>query len=366
VTELFLKLNHKKTAVRVLPGALNHIGPWIAAIHTPPVVLICSDETVADLYAERILASLRSVNLPTHLHTFPPGDASKTLSELARIHDHLGQLRLSRDGLLIALGGGVVSDLTGFAAATWMRGVRFAICPTTLEADVDACIGGKTGINHPAGKNLVGAFHHPELIAVDPECLRTLPARDVSAGLAESIKHALIADPAFLDWHETHRDDIRALTPAVLAELIERNLRIKISVVESDEREHSRRAILNFGHTIGHAIEQWCEYDLRHGEAVALGMVAAADLSCALDLLSATDTARIRDVLRSFDLPTTAPRKLDVGAVAALTHGDKKSQSGRRRWVLLYGIGHPVILDDVDDAAIHRAIAGLNPAPRRS
>ncbi len=375
MTDIFLKTDSAKTRIRVQSGALSYIGKWIRESATPPVVLVCADETVAGLYAERVLASLAGAGFRAALHTFPPGDASKTLAELDRIYGKLGELRLARDGMLVALGGGVVSDLTGFAAATWMRGVRFITCPTTLESDVDACIGGKTGINHPAGKNLVGAFHHPDLVAVDPECLATLPDRDVSAGLAESIKHALIADAGLLDWHEQHRDRILAREPAIMAELIERNLRIKVGVVESDEREQGRRAILNFGHTIGHAIETLANYELRHGEAVALGMVAAADLSQAAGLLTAGEVARIRRVIESFNLPTTAAistpdgspkphaptseRNFDPDAIIALTYGDKKVQSTRRRWVLLDGIGCAIVREDVSDAAIRGAIACL-------
>lgn len=379
--DIFLRAGSANTRIRVLPGALNHIGEWIALLPTPPLVLVCADQTVADLYAERVLTSLASAGLRASLHTFPPGDASKCLTELDRIYVKLGEIRLARDGMLLALGGGVASDLTGFAAATWMRGVRFATCPTTLESDVDACIGGKTGINHSAGKNLVGAFHHPELVAVDPECLATLPDRDVAAGLAESIKHALIADAAFLDWHQAHRERILARDPGTMTDLIERNLRIKVDVVESDEREQGRRAILNFGHTIGHAIESASAYGLRHGEAVALGMVAAADLSRQMGLLSAGEVARIVETLKAFNLPTRATISapdasatsasgaqpapaftIDPDAIAALTLGDKKVLGGRRRWVLLAGIGSAVIREDVSDDAIRAAIAALGNA----
>ncbi|HRX87589.1 MAG TPA: 3-dehydroquinate synthase [Phycisphaerae bacterium] len=340
----------------MVPGALNHIGEWIAELATPPMVLVCADTTVAGLYADRVLASLGAAGLKAALHTFPPGDASKSLAELDRIYVKLGEMKLARDGMMVALGGGVASDLTGFAAATWMRGVRFVTCPTTLESDVDACVGGKTGINHAAGKNLVGAFHHADLVAVDPECLQTLPERDVAAGLAESVKHALIADAAFLDWHESRVEAIQAREPAVMGELIERNLRIKVGVVETDEHEQGRRALLNFGHTIGHAIEALCGYELRHGEAVALGMVAAADLSRSKGMLGDADVARIRAVLERFHLPTVVPIALEVDAVAALTLGDKKVRGGRRRWVLLDGIGCGVVREDVDEEQIRAAI----------
>jgi len=306
--------------------------------------------------------SLAAGGLRAELMTFPAGESSKCLSTLDAIYQAAGRCRLARDGLILALGGGVVSDVSGFAAATWMRGVRWAICPTTLEADVDACLGGKTAINHAAGKNMVGAFHQPELILVDPLCLRTLPMRDVRAGLAESVKHALIREAEFLDWHEANREAILALDGEVLAELVERNLQIKASVVEADERESGVRAILNFGHTAGHAFESWFEYELRHGEAVALGMVAAARISERLGRLGSAAVARIIAVLEGFGLPVAALRPFDLNAVLELTHGDKKVQSGRRRWVLLDGAGAASIHDDVEDELVREVLASLQPA----
>ena len=359
--ELTMKILRKRVKIVVQPGALNHIGKWVLELDTPPVVLVCSDTTVAERYAEPVLESLGAAGLRAALHTFSPGDGSKSLGELDAIYRTLGKLRLGRDGLLLALGGGVVSDLTGFAAATWMRGVRYVTCPTTLEADVDASIGGKTGINHAAGKNMVGAFHHPDLVAVDPTCLQTLPARDVSAGLAESVKHALIRDAEFLAWHERWARAILAVDPEIMAELIARNLRIKAAVVEADEREEGQRAVLNFGHTIGHAVEQWSRYELRHGEAVALGMVAAGNMSRALGLLAQEDADRITDVLRTFKLPLKAPKRLDTDAIVTLTRADKKVRADRRRWILLEAIGGTVIRDDVDEPLVREAIEAINP-----
>ena len=324
-------------------------------------MFVCSDTTVAGLYADTVLRSLEGAGIQTVLHTFPPGDESKSLEQLNLIYEGLGKARLSRDGVLLALGGGVVSDLTGFAAATWMRGVRYVTCPTTLEADVDASIGGKTAINHPAGKNLVGAFHHAELVAVDTKCLQTLPARDVASGLAESIKHALICDEGLLTWHEEQAEKINAVDADVMADLVDRNLRIKAGVVESDEREHGRRAILNFGHTIGHAVESWFDYQLRHGEGVGLGMVAAAHISRELGLLDQFEVERICAVLKLFDLPIVTPKPLDIEAVSALTFGDKKVLKGKRRWVLLDGLGKTVIRDDVEESLIREAISAISP-----
>jgi 3-dehydroquinate synthase len=361
VNELFLDHGAAKTRVLVNTGLLSHIGEYVREMGPPPVVVVCSDETVAGHYGERLIAQLEQSGLRTRFHKFPAGDASKSLDELDRIYRELADARAGRDALLLALGGGVVSDLTGFAAATWMRGIRYITCPTTLESAVDACVGGKTAINHVAGKNMIGAFHHPSLVAIDPECLKTLPARDIQAGLAESIKHGLIRDADFVDWHEQNRDAVLACDPDVMAALIERNLRIKISVVEQDEREQGLRAFLNFGHTIGHAIEKHANYALRHGEAVALGMVGAAILSEKLECLTHADVERIRDLIASYNLPVTSPVPLDIDTVLQLTQGDKKALAGKRRWVLLKQIGEATLHDDIDDALVREAVMAVSP-----
>ncbi len=355
-----LRSDSAKTHVFVEPDALDYIGKWVSRDRTPPVVVVLSDTTVADLYGEQMLKSLASHCPNSELITVPPGDQSKSLSHLDDIYGKLGRLRVPRDGMLLALGGGVITDLTGFAAATWMRGIDYANCPTTLEADVDASLGGKTGINHASGKNMVGAFHHPRFVAVDTTCLKTLPARDIAAGLAESIKHALISDASFLDWHQQNASAIRAVETDVMSELVTKNLRIKASVVEQDEKESGIRACLNFGHTIGHAVEKLSNYALRHGEAVAVGMVAAAHLSMQKGLLDSKAIARIRSVLESFDLPTIA-ENLKPAAIIETTLGDKKVKAGKRQWVLLNGIGAFTITDDVSDSMIESAVQEICP-----
>lgn len=364
--ELVLGTSSRNVAIRVGDGQLGHIGEWIARLKAPPVVVIVSDTTVWPLYGSVTQQSLASqTGAATHVHLIQPGDASKSLEQLGLLYDALGRAGLARDGLVLALGGGVVSDLAGLAAATWMRGVRFAICPTTLEADIDAAVGGKTGINHSAGKNMVGAFYQPELVLIDPGCLKTLPERDVVAGMAESIKHAAIADADFLSWQVERAEAILRLDAGAMEELIERNLRIKIAVVEADERETSGegvggRAALNFGHTIGHAVESWFEYELRHGECVSIGMVAAGWISREMGLLDAADYERLVSALKAFGLPVTVPRGVDVDTVAALTLGDKKSRGGKRRWVLLDGLGQTVVRDDAPEDLVRRAIEVVN------
>jgi 3-dehydroquinate synthase len=315
---------------------------------------------VAPLYAETVTRSLARAGLTSELHVLPPGEESKSLAQAAALYDRLAAGRYGRDATLLALGGGAVSDLTGFVAATWMRGVRFVICPTTLEADVDACIGGKTAVNHSTGKNLIGAFHQPSLVLIDPDCLGTLSQRDLVAGLGESIKHAVIAAPAFLEWHLDSRDAILSRDSEVLAELIERNLRIKAEVVARDERDASGvRAVLNFGHTVGHAVERWCNYQRRHGECVALGMVAACQLSVRMGLLDEASRAAVLDTIHAYGLPTSLEADLPAEELLGYIAGDKKAAGGRVRYVLLHGIGRTVLRDDVPDDLVVEAIGVL-------
>lgn len=358
-----LQFGGYSTTVKVLPQVLDSIGEALSAcldrINGRQVVVI-TDVQVSGLYASRLVASLKSSGFGVHVHAVEPGEASKSLATADELYAFLARHALDREAILLALGGGVVSDLCGFVAATWMRGVRFVICPTTLEADVDACLGGKTGVNLPAGKNLVGAFHQPMLVAVDPLCLRSLEDRDVRAGLAESIKHALISSDDFLSWHENHASAILSLDDTVITELIEKNLRIKGEIVEQDPLEEcGRRVHLNFGHTIGHAIETLSEYRLRHGECVALGMLAACRLSNMMGLLGAAEVARVEEVLSRFALPDKLPEPISTDAVVEATRVDKKMRGGKLRFVLLEGVGKPVVRDDVPEALVRKTFEGL-------
>ena len=352
--------DRKKCRVTIGEETLGSAGKLIARRRRAGKALVVSDSTVGPFYAEAVLDSLRDAGWECGLVVVPAGEDSKSLERLAVLYDELASMRLGREGLLVAVGGGVVSDLTGFAAATWLRGVDFAICPTTLEAAVDAAIGGKTAVNHPMGKNLIGAFHQPTDVIVDPACLGTLARRDRVAGLAESIKHALIADAAFVSWHEDQRGAIRACQPRTMEELIARNVAIKASIVAQDARERRGiRARLNFGHTIGHAIEVSCGYALRHGECVALGMVAAAWISNALGLLSDADCARVQGLVRSFDLPVRRDGLASYETLAPYIAGDKKVAASRVRWVLLSGVGSAVIRNDVHEETVRRAVDSL-------
>lgn len=354
------------TVVKVVPQIVDAIGKTLAAhlgADQRYQVVVVTDTRVGRLYASRLVASLESSGFGVHVHAVDPGEGSKSLATVEQLYAFLAEHAVGRDAILLALGGGVVSDLCGFVAATWMRGVRFVICPTTLEADVDACLGGKTGVNLPAGKNLVGAFHQPTLVAVDPMCLHTLDDRDVRAGLAESIKHALISSDDFLSWHEAHASAILSLDDVVVTELIEKNLRIKGEIVEQDPLEEcGRRIHLNFGHTIGHAIEMLCEYRLRHGECVALGMLAACRLSNMMGLLGAAQVARVEAILSRFALPDKLSEPISADAVLEAIRLDKKMRGGKVRFVLLESIGKPVVRDDVSEPMVRQAYGSLLPS----
>jgi len=327
-----------------------------------PTVLIVTDTTVGDLYGATVREALAVAGFSVAVSRIPPNESSKNLDQAAEIYRTLAQHGIDRDGVILALGGGVVSDLAGFVAATWMRGVRFAILPTTLEAAIDASIGGKTAVNLPVGKNLVGAFHQPFMVVTDPACLRTLPAREVRAGVAEAVKHGLIRSEEFFSWQEAHADEILALEPAITTDFILRNLRIKADIVEKDTYERSGlRALLNLGHTIGHAIESRADYSLRHGECVALGTVASCRLSRSLGLLDSTGVDRTERLLAKFGLPVQMPVTIDAEQILETIRSDKKSRAGRVRFVLLEGIGRPVIRHDVTDEAILDAYRSLLP-----
>jgi 3-dehydroquinate synthase len=307
-------------------------------------VLVVTNEVVGPLYLETLqtgLAGKRVVSV-----TLPDGEQYKTLEALGKVFDALVHARLNRDACIVALGGGVVGDMAGFAAACYQRGIDLVQVPTTLLAQVDSSVGGKTGVNHPGGKNLIGAFHQPRAVISDLDTLATLAPRELRAGLAEVIKYGLIDDADFLAWLESHVDELLALERPALAHAVQRSCAIKARIVAADEREQGQRALLNLGHTFGHAIETAAGYGAwLHGEAVALGMLMATEMSHALGSIAAADVMRVRDLLRRAQLPTVAPR---IGAERALElmGMDKKVLDGHIRLVLLRGLGQGVISGD--------------------
>ena len=346
--------------IDIAPGLLDD-GAFLASHLRGRHALIVSDSQVAPLYAQRVQAALAAArpDAKLALHVFEAGEASKTLANFSGVIDALAALGATRDACIYALGGGVVGDLAGFAAACWMRGIDVVQLPTTLLAMVDSSVGGKTAVDIAQGKNLVGAFHPPRAVVADTAALRTLPPRELRAGFAEAIKYGAIVDAPFLDWLDADADGLLAGDDAVLAEAIARSCAHKAAIVERDPFERGERALLNFGHTFGHAIETEQGYGgLNHGEAVAVGMVLAARLSTLLGLADAADGERLRALLARFGLPTALPPDLDPAALVARMRLDKKAQGSGLRFVLWNGAGKARVVADVAEARVLDALRG--------
>jgi 3-dehydroquinate synthase len=318
---------------------------------------VVTNETVAPLYADKVVKTLESIGQKVKLIVLPDGEAFKTWEVLQKIFDGLLENSADRKTTLLALGGGVIGDMTGFAAACYMRGIKFIQVPTTLLSQVDSSVGGKTGINHPLGKNMVGAFHQPQAVIADLDTLKTLPSEELAAGLAEVIKHGAIADSEFLSWIEKNQGALNKCDPAAMEYAVRRSCEIKSQVVAQDEKEGGIRAILNFGHTFGHAIEAGMGYGAwLHGQAVGCGMVMAADLSVRVGLLSEAEASRLKKIIEALHLPTQPP-KLGVDRFMELMSVDKKAEGGEVRYILLNGLGQAKIQTVDDDLVIQTLIA---------
>jgi len=330
-------------------------GDWASIIRGRDL-LIVTDSNVAPLYLTRVEAALATHRVRTLV--LPPGESEKTLARFGEVIDALADLRASRDATVVALGGGVVGDLAGFAAACWMRGVAFVQLPTTLLAMVDSSVGGKTAVDLPHGKNLVGAFHQPSAVIADIETLTTLPIRELRAGLAEVVKYGAIRDPEFFAWVEAHSGALLGRDPEALAEAVERSCQHKAGIVARDEHEQGERALLNFGHTFGHALETAGGYGaLLHGEAVAIGMLMAARLSAALGHAPPEDAERLSHLLTRLGLPLFPRGDADPAQLLELMRLDKKVVSGKLRLILWRGVGRAEIVADVPDSDILRILA---------
>ncbi|MBX9399804.1 3-dehydroquinate synthase [Lysobacter sp. BMK333-48F3] len=346
-------------AIEIGPGLLDD-GARLSRPLRGRHALIVSDGNVAPLYLERVEGSLRAARPELALGRFviPPGEHEKTLARFSQCLDALAALGATRDACVIALGGGVVGDLAGFASACWMRGIDCVQVPTTLLAMVDSSVGGKTAVDLPSGKNLVGAFHPPRAVIADTAALRSLPDRELRAGLAEVVKYGAIFDATFLDWLEAHADALLARNDEALAEAIARSCRYKAEVVARDPFERGDRAMLNFGHTFGHAIETEQGYagttgdGLNHGEAVAVGMVLAARLSSALGRAPAADAERLQRLLERFGLPTAIPPGLDPQALLTRMRLDKKADAAGLRFILWDKAGAARIVSGIADDAV--------------
>ena len=350
---LKVELGSRSYPILIGAGLLDQ--PELLREHIPARdVLIVSNTTVAPLYLDALAASLKPKRVVEVI--LPDGESHKTLTNVSRILDVMVANRFARDCTVVALGGGVVGDMSGFAAACYQRGVSFAQIPTTLLAQVDSSVGGKTGVNHPGGKNLIGAFHQPIVVLADTRTLATLPPRELRAGLAEVIKYGLLYDAAFFTWLEAHMEELLQAQPAALAHVIHRSCQIKAEIVGRDEREHGERALLNLGHTFGHAVEAATAYkQWLHGEAIGAGLLMAAAMSRECGLLQAEDVTRLRVLLERTGLPT---RIETVSPESALEHMriDKKVQSGRIRLILLRKIGEAFITADYAQPALDRTL----------
>ncbi|MDX1319530.1 MAG: 3-dehydroquinate synthase [Oceanospirillum sp.] len=340
-----------------------HIGSGLisdASLITPHIrgrqVMIVSNTTVAPLYLEQLKATLADQYQVAEV-ILPDGEAYKTLDSVNLIFDALLENRFNRTCTLIALGGGVIGDMTGFAAASYQRGVNFIQIPTTLLSQVDSSVGGKTGVNHPLGKNMIGAFWQPQLVLADTDTLQTLPERELAAGIAEVIKYGLIRDPEFFSWLENNVAPLKTKDTAALSEAIHRSCQNKADVVALDELEGGVRATLNLGHTFGHAIEteqgygQWL-----HGEAVATGMLMAADLSQREGWLTADDCTRIKKLLAAFDLPVVPPEDMSADTFIGHMLVDKKVLDGNLRLVLMESLGQAVVTDHFSEANLQQTL----------
>ncbi len=348
-----VNLGSRSYPIYIGAGALSHKQALDQAIPARDVLLV-TNTTVGPLYAAALtqaLAPRRCLEV-----TLPDGEVHKTLANVSRMLDVLIANRFARDCCVVALGGGVVGDMAGFAAACYQRGVAFVQVPTTLLAQVDSSVGGKTGVNHPGGKNLIGAFHQPAAVFADTDALGTLPDRELRAGLAEVIKYGLIVDREFFDWLEGNAARLLARDTPALTHAIKRSCEIKADIVARDEREQGDRALLNLGHTFGHAIESATNYQTwLHGEAVGAGMLLAADMSQRLGWVSSADVQRVEKLLRAFGLRTDVSG-LTAGTLAEKMKIDKKVAAGRIRLVLLKAIGKSVVTGDYDDAALRETL----------
>jgi 3-dehydroquinate synthase len=344
---LTVPLGDRSYPIHIGDGLLGDAA-LLAAVLPARRIAVVTNDIVGPLYAPRLQATWAAAGATPLLEiVLPDGERHKTLPTVSRILDTLVANRFARDDLVVALGGGVVGDMAGFAAACYQRGIGFVQMPTTLLAQVDSSVGGKTGVNHPGGKNLIGAFHQPRAVIADTATLATLPPRELRAGLAEVVKHALICDAAFFSWLEANADALLALDPAALAHAVHRCCTIKAGVVSRDERETGERALLNLGHTFGHAIEQVTGFGpWLHGEAVGVGLAMAAGMSQRAGWLPAADAARLDALLARLGLRTEARGAVTPQAARAAMQLDKKVQGGRVRLILLKGIGQAFVTAD--------------------
>jgi len=354
VKSVEVRVGQHSYEVLIGPGLLENIGLLVRGRLQGPRCAILADENVAPLFGERVRESLRRSGFSTELLTVAPGEEAKSMAQAAALCEKLSAAGLDRSSFLVSLGGGVVGDLAGFVAAIYHRGIPYVSIPTTLLAQVDSCIGGKTGVNSSAGKNLIGSFHHPALVVADTETLRSLPERIWHEGFAEAIKHGIIRDAELFD-------SLGAVEREHPEAFVERNIAIKAAIVAADERERNDvRSLLNFGHTIGHAIEYAAGYgNMLHGEAISLGILAAAQISVRRAGLSLGEAERIRAALQAHDLPVVLPADFPRDKILAALPRDKKFENGRVRFVVAHEIGRASVADNVTMEDLRGTVAEL-------
>jgi 3-dehydroquinate synthase len=355
VRRLEVDLGERSYPILIGPGIISTAESYTHSIRSRQVMVV-TNETVAPLYLDKVLQALSAFHVEQVV--LPDGEQYKTLQVLNTIFDALLASRFDRSCTLLALGGGVIGDMTGFAAASYQRGVDFVQVPTTLLSQVDSSVGGKTGVNHPLGKNMIGAFHQPRCVIADTDTLNTLPERELSAGLAEVIKYGVINDLPFFEWLEANIERLLARDSAALVYAIEHSCHDKAVIVAADEKEAGQRALLNLGHTFGHAIESGMGYGVwLHGEAIAAGIAMAADMSVRMGWLDADQQERIRSLLLKAHLPVAPPAEISAGQFLELMSVDKKVLNGELRLVLLRGIGKAEVTADYAEAALQQTVA---------
>lgn len=353
-----VKLGSRSYTIGIGNGMLDSLGEQLIPFGFSRKVGVVSNPTVFKLYGARVVQSLSNAGFEPFPVLIPDGEKHKNLKSVETILTRLLEERLDRKACLVALGGGVIGDITGFVASLYMRGINFVQVPTTLLSQVDSSVGGKTGVNHPLGKNMIGAFYQPRLVWIDTATLKTLPQRELLCGVAEVIKYGVIWDARFFEFLEKKRDALLNLDPAVLATVVKTSCSIKAQVVAKDEREGGLRAILNYGHTVGHAIETETGYkQFLHGEAIAMGMVSAARLAQRLKMLDKAAVARIRQLIAAYGLPVAIPAELDAERLCGHMKIDKKAESGKVTFILPERIGGVRIVKDIDLSAVKRVLA---------
>lgn len=359
MNEITVNLPQDDYQITIAPGSLDQIGDRIAKLKLGRKVLLISNPEIFRYYGKATIASLETAGFEVYTHLIAAGEPYKTLESVRQIYNVALENHFERSSTFIALGGGVIGDLTGFAAATWLRGVNFVQIPTSLLAMVDAAIGGKTGVNHPQGKNLIGAFYQPKLVAIDPHVLATLPTREFRAGIAEVIKYGIIWDADLFNKLEQAKsiDSFAKIDPELLQTILVRSAKVKADIVSKDEKEAGLRAILNYGHTIGHAVESLTNYQsFVHGEAVAIGMVAAGKMSAAIGDWSAQEASRQDELIKKARLPLKIPPQLSKQAIITTLQSDKKVKAGKVRFVMPTEIGLATITDKVTTKIIEQVI----------